>query len=180
MPMIILISLMSFSCGNREEHMAKLKETVQLEIETSMAQKADALKETVRNFYSSLSTAPNEDTAKGVALWMDNQWESTPMPAGGPYLEGFVKTLHMFHGMIPDLQWDVQEMLVDGNKVIVRSMASGTPNSPEGYFFGTPTEGVKRFEVMTIDIHTVEDGKITKSFHVEDWLTAVQQVNANE
>ena len=51
-------------------------------------------------------------------------------------------------------------MLVVDNRVIVRSIATGTPNSPEGYFFGVPTDGSKSFEVQTIDIHTVEDGKL--------------------
>ena len=135
------------------------------------------LKATVQKFYDALSTTPNDSTAAATTEWMANDWNSSPTPQGGAGLEGFVKTLFMFHGMIPDLKWDVQEMLVDGNRVIVRSKASGTPNSPEGYFFGVPTDGSKSFEVQTIDIHTVEDGKMTTAFHVEDWATAIQQVS---
>jgi predicted ester cyclase len=86
----------------------------------------------------------------------------------------------MFHGMIPDLKWEVQEMLVEGNRVIVRSKATGTPNSPEGYFFGVPTDGSKSFEIQTIDIHTIEGGKMIRSFHTEDWATAIQQVGPSQ
>ena len=149
---------------------------VQHQNDTTM--NADALKATVQNFYDALSTTPNDSTAAATAEWMATDWNSSPTPQGGAGLEGFVKTLFMFHGMIPDLKWDVQEMLVDGNRVIVRSKASGTPNSPEGYFFGVPTDGSKSFEVQTIDIHTVEDGKMTTAFHTEDWATAMQQVTA--
>jgi len=85
--------------------------------------------------------------------------------------------LGAFGGMIPDLNWDVKEMLVDGNRVTVRSIASGTPNSPEGHFFGAPTDGSKKFEIMTIDVHTIENGKMVRSYHVEDWATAIQQVS---
>ena len=67
-------------------------------------------------------------------------------------------------------------MLQEGNKVIVRSLASGTPN---GNFMGTPTDGSKSFKIMTIDIHTVENGQVVEVYHVEDWLTAIGQLSTN-
>lgn len=150
----------------------------QLDAQTKKRKKMEKeLKTTVQQFYDALSTAPADGSAAQIANWMETDWNSTPTPAGGAGLEGFVKTLHMFHGMIPDLKWDVKEMLVSGNKVIVRSEASGTPNSPEGYFFGVPTKGEKTFSIQTIDIHTVENGKLAKAYHCEDWATAIQQVS---
>lgn len=138
------------------------------------------LKTTVQQFYDALSTAPNDNSAVEIGHWMATDWTSTPTPAGGPGLEGFVKTLHLFHGMIPDLNWEVKEMLVDGNRVIVRSEATGTPNSPEGHFFGVPTSGKKSFSVQTIDIHTLKDGKMVRGYHCEDWAAAIQQVSGQE
>jgi hypothetical protein len=29
---------------------------------------------------------------------------------------------------------------------------------------------------MTIDIHSIENGKITQVYHLEDWATAIQQL----
>ncbi len=158
------------------QHKTEAHEDEQAQNSTEM--NAEQLKATVQQFYDALSTAPNENTATEIGEWMATDWNSTPTPAGGKGLEGFVKTLYMFHGMIPDLNWDVKEMLVDGNRVTVRSIATGTPNSPEGYFFGVPTDGTKSFEVQTIDVHTVENGKMTIGFHVEDWQAAIQQVSA--
>ncbi|MEM6771687.1 MAG: ester cyclase [Bacteroidota bacterium] len=135
-----------------------------------------ALKVIAQQFYDQLSDPNNENREALSAVYMADGWVSTPQPLGGPGRQGFVNTLAAFGGMIPDLKWSVQEMLVDGNRVIVRSIASGTPNSPEGHFFGVPTKGGKKFEVPTIDIHTIEDGKMVSSFHVEDWATAMQQV----
>ena len=135
-----------------------------------------AKKDLVQNFYNQLSDPLNANADELSAKYMNDDWLSTPRPLGGPGRAGFLKTLGMFGGMIPDLKWDVQEMLVAGNRVIVRSVASGTPNSPEGYFFGVPTSGAKKFEIMTIDIHEIQDGKIVRAFHVEDWATAIQQV----
>ena len=169
----LLVGVLFAACGDHQAHLDHLKS----EIETMEKQQADSLKAVVQNFYDALSTTPNDGTAAATAGWMAATWKSTPTPPGGADLEGFVKTLFMFHGIIPDLKWDVQEMLVDGNRVIVRSKATGTPNSPEGYFYGVPTDGSKSFEIQTIDIHTVEDGKLVTSYHTEDWATAIQQVS---
>lgn len=65
-------------------------------------------------------------------------------------------------------------MLVDGDRVIVRGEATGTPAGP---FFGVP-HGGKSFRIMSIDIHTVKDGKLVTSYHVEDWATAMRQLSA--
>ena len=32
----------------------------------------------------------------------------------------------------------------------------------------------KSFDTMAIDIHEVENGKIKKTWHIEDWLTALK------
>ena len=42
---------------------------------------------------------------------------------------------------------------------------------------GVP-QGGKSFKLMSIDIHTVESGKITRSYHVEDWVGATRQLSA--
>ena len=63
--------------------------------------------------------------------------------------------------------------MVDGNRIIVRSVASGTPVGP---FFGVPPSG-KTFKIMTIDIHTIIDGKAITAHHVEDWAGALRQLS---
>lgn len=173
----ILFAALLVSCGTTEAQLKQIKSETKKELSEMENTKATELKAIAQRFYDALSTTPNDATATTTAEFMVSDWNSTPTPAGGAGLEGFVKTLHMFHGMIPDLDWKVQEMLVDGNRVIVRSIATGTPNSPEGYFFGVPTDGSKSFNVQTIDIHTIEDGKFVRSFHTEDWATAIQQVS---
>ena len=91
--------------------------------------------------------------------------------------EQLIGQLGFFWQMIPDLKWDPQEIIESKNQVIVRSKVSGTPNSPEGKFFGVSTNGTKSFQTMSIDIHTIENGKIVKVNHVEDWSTALKQVS---
>ena len=78
-----------------------------------------------------------------------------------------------FAKLIPDLNWEVEEMIQGGNRVVVRGRATGTPNGP---FFGVDGAG-KSFEIMSIDIHTIEDGKIAQTYHVEDWSGALRQLS---
>ena len=42
---------------------------------------------------------------------------------------------------------------------------------------GGPTQGVKSFTIMTIDVHTIAGGRITQVHHLEDWGTAMKQVS---
>ncbi|MEL7396409.1 MAG: ester cyclase [Pseudomonadota bacterium] len=140
----------------------------------SLAQADD--REVVEAFYTQLLSAPNApDFADRVADVVVEDWVSIPTPRGGPDAEGLVKSLQGFGAAIPDLNWEIQEILQDGNRYIVRSIATGTPAKP---FFGIEPKG-KSFEIMTIDIHTVEDGKIVRSYHVEEWAKAMQQLSAD-
>jgi predicted ester cyclase len=75
---------------------------------------------------------------------------------------------------IPDLKWEIKEILVSGNQVTVRGEATGTP---AGEFMGAPHSG-KSFKLMSIDVHTLEGGKMVRSYHIEDWLGAVRQLSA--
>ena len=77
-----------------------------------------------------------------------------------------------FGRAIPDLAWTIKEVFTDGDRIIVRSEASGTP---AGDFMGVPHSG-KSFRIMAIDIHTVENGKLVMAHHVEDWASGLRQL----
>lgn len=83
--------------------------------------------------------------------------------------------LGFFWKLIPNLKWVPQEIVNEGNKFVVRSLASGTPN---GDFKGLLTDGTKSFEIMTIDIHNIVDGKVQEVHHLEDWGTAMKQLQS--
>jgi len=128
----------------------------------------------VEAFYGLLSATQAEDLDARVRDVVVEDWESIPTPRGGAGAEGLSNTLKFFGSIIPDLKWAPQEILEVGNRFVVRSIATGTPT---GKFFGVePKAG---FEIMTIDIHEVENGKIIRSYHVEDWARAIRQVSGN-
>ena len=73
---------------------------------------------------------------------------------------------------VPDLSWSIRDVMVSGNKIIVRGEGRGTPIET---FRGIAATG-RSFRVMSIDIHTVRDGKIAQSYHIEDWAGARRQI----
>ena len=78
------------------------------------------------------------------------------------------------HKAVPDLKWEIKEVLVSDDRVIVRGEASGTP---AGAFMGVPGGG-RSFRIMSIDVHTIKDGKMIQVYYVEDWMGAVRQLSA--
>lgn len=132
-------------------------------------------KESIAEFYGKALTV-NSDTTPTAVL--------APLLAEGYESAGSVESknaeqlsgqLEFFWKIVPDLKWELQEVLNDGDVYVVRSFASGTPN---GDFMGMPTDGSKSFKIMTIDIHTMKDGQFIKTRHVEDWATAMRQLKA--
>jgi ketosteroid isomerase-like protein len=85
-----------------------------------------------------------------------------------------IKVVSNFATTIPDMKFDIKEMLVAGDRVIVRGEVTGTPS---GDLFGVPHSG-KSFRMMAIDIQTIKDGRIAKTFHMENWLSAIGQLRA--
>ena len=133
-------------------------------------------KEAVNEFYNKALTVNKETTPD---LVLNNILANNFVSKGSienKTKEQLTGQLGFFWKLIPDLKWEPQEILNDGNKYIVRSLATGTPN---GDFMGLPTDGTKSFSIMTIDIHTVIDGKVTVVYHLEDWVTAMKQLKYN-
>lgn len=101
-------------------------------------------------------------------------WGPEDVPGGCWGREQSIKTIANFAKTIPDMKFDIKEVLVSGNRVIVRGEVSGTPF---GDFFGVPYGG-KSFKISAIDIQTVEGGKIARTWHMENWLLALGQLRA--
>src|SRR5215813_14191204 len=83
-----------------------------------------------------------------------------------------IKVVGNFAKSIPDMKFDIKEVLVVGDRVIVRGEVSGTP---AGDLFGVP-HTAKSFRIMAIDIQTIRDGKIARTYHLENWLSALGQL----
>jgi predicted ester cyclase len=127
----------------------------------------------VRDFYTKALTVNAETTAAAVldrvladSFQSINSQDTKPKAALMKQVEGFWK-------LIPDLRWAPQDVVVTGNKVVVRSVATGTPS---GAFMGLELDGKRSFRIDTIDIHELDAGRIARVHHLEDWATAIKQL----
>jgi predicted ester cyclase len=128
----------------------------------------------VRSFYSRvLSATSSPDLAERMSQALSPSWESIGDYTGAKKTrEQFAAQLQGFRKLIPDLTWAVEELIEVGNRIVVRGRASGTPS---GEFFGVPHTG-RKFEIMSVDVHTIENGRIVRTYHVEDWAGALKQL----
>lgn len=134
--------------------------------------------DTVRAFYTDVLSAPAETTKERYYELFSPEVVSIPTPPGGPGAEGMVNTIAFLGQVVPDLTWEPQEVIeLDDGRYVVRGLASGTPVGP---FFGVETPTGRSFEIMSIDILTLEGGKITHIYHLEDWTSAIAQLTADE
>lgn len=73
---------------------------------------------------------------------------------------------------VPNLRWTIEDIRTFGDQIVVRGKATGTPT---GELFGAKPTG-KSFNTMALDVFTVRDGKLASAYHVENWMTALQQI----
>jgi len=129
----------------------------------SFALTAEEGRSIVAPFYEFLSnpSAQQAELARGV---FHSDWRSYYSNSDSKGLEQTIKAISGFGQLIPDLNWEVKQVKVAGDTVIVRGEATGTP---AGDFFGVPHSG-NSFKIMSIDMHTIVDGKVKTSEDFED------------
>ena len=127
----------------------------------------------VAPFYDGLNATPGKDIAGVLRQATAPEWVSCGTNDVCGAREQVIAAIVGRHKAIPDLKWEIKEVLVSGNRVTVRGEATGTP---AGEFMGVP-HGGKSFRLMSIDVHTIEADKLVRSYHIEDWLGAVRQLS---
>lgn len=140
---------------------------------STMGTGKSADKDIVKSFYTDCLTVNNHaDAAVVMGKLLADDFQSINAKETKSKA-ALTKQIQFFWKLIPDLKWLPEEILQDGKRIIVRSTASG---SPIGDFMGLKLDGSRFFKIMSIDIHTVENGKIKTIYHQEEWITAIGQL----
>lgn len=132
----------------------------------------DDARSIIAPFYDALNAPASKDVRALVEGVASADWRSYSGEGVSKGREEFIQQATGFGRLIPDLAWEIKEVVADGDTIVVRSEASGTPAAD---FMGVP-HGGKRFAIMTIDMHTLADGKLVRAHHVEDWAGALRQL----
>jgi steroid delta-isomerase-like uncharacterized protein len=74
----------------------------------------------------------------------------------------------------PDIQWTLEEMVAEGDRVAARFMMRGTHH---GVFFGVPPTG-RPINVQAMNFYRFADGQITEERGQPDLLDLLRQIGA--
>ena len=87
---------------------------------------------------------------------------------------GYLAIIGMMRRGFPDIQWTVEEMVVEGDKVTARFTMRGTH---QGTFFGVPPTG-KKIAVQAMNIYRLSDGQFVEEHGQPDMLGLLKQIGA--
>jgi predicted ester cyclase len=88
--------------------------------------------------------------------------------------DGVAGSLAAIIDAVPDFHWEVQEILVDGDRLAVRLLNSGTPAKE---WNGIAPTG-RSFQVAEHAIYRVADGRFVEMMNLHDSAEVARQLNA--
>ena len=95
-----------------------------------------------------------------------------PEPMRGP--AGYLAIIGMMRGGFPDIQWTLEEVIAEGDKVAARFTMRGTHR---GTFFGVPPTG-KTIAVQAMNFYRLSGGQFVEERGQPDLLGLLQQIGA--
>ena len=93
-------------------------------------------------------------------------------PMRGP--AGYLAVIAMMRGGFPDIQWTIEELIAEEEKVAARFTMRGTQL---GVFFGVPPTG-KKIQVQAMNFYRFAGGRIVEERGQPDLLGLMQQIGA--
>jgi len=128
-------------------------------------------KAAVRRFYEEVWGKGNLDVADELSV--ENFVDHNPVdPNLPPGIEGFKQIVPMFRTAFPDLQFTVEDLIADGDKVVSRLTIRATH---KGEFMGILPTG-KQATITAIDIVRIVDGKMVERWGEVDMFRLMQEL----
>jgi steroid delta-isomerase-like uncharacterized protein len=133
---------------------------------------AEENKEIVRQFWGVWEEGNLGLVDELVGLDYVNHSPGIPNQPEGP--EGIKAVVSMFRAGMPDLRVVIEDVIAEGDKVMMRYRIEGTH---EGELFGVPPTG-RRVSIESITVERVSGRKIREHWRVTDTLDMMQQLGA--
>jgi len=93
-------------------------------------------------------------------------------PLRGP--DGYLGLLSMLRGGFSDVQWTLEDVVAEGDKVAARFTMRGTHT---GVFMGVPPSG-RPFTVTSMGIYRISNGQIVEEHGLSDMMGIMIQIGA--
>jgi steroid delta-isomerase-like uncharacterized protein len=126
----------------------------------------------MNRFVKFINTASDQLASELVAPQAAFYIPGNQEPLRGP--AGYLALIGMMRSGFPDIQWTLEETIVEGEKVAARFTMRGTH---QGAFLGVPPTG-KKIVVQAMNLYRIADGKIVEERGQPDMLGLMQQIGA--
>ncbi len=126
----------------------------------------------VRRMYEEILNKGNLALADEIIALDAFSHQPAAPPESLPGPEGVKRVVKMLQSAFPDQHTTIEEMIAEGDKVVMRGTLSGTH---KGNFLGIPPTG-KHFTMTQIHILRLVDGKVTEHWVNRDDLGMMQQL----
>jgi len=114
------------------------------------------------------------DAPEGLAdqIFSADVVDHNPQPGQGQGREGIKQIIDLYHAAFPDLRVTNDEIIVSGDRAVLRWSATGTH---QGNQLGVPATH-RRVRMTGIDILRLEDGRIAERWGEANGLEMMQQI----
>jgi steroid delta-isomerase-like uncharacterized protein len=129
-------------------------------------------KDTMNRFVQFINTADEKLAAELVSPDAIFYVPGSPEPMRGP--SGYMAIIGMMRSGFPDIQWTLEEMVSEDERVAARFTMNGTH---KGTFFGVPPTG-KPIKVQASNFYKFSNGKIVEEYGQPDTFSLMQQIGA--
>ncbi|MFJ9909643.1 ester cyclase [Streptomyces sp. NPDC101152] len=121
-----------------------------------------------RRFYEALSTGDSALVDETLAAG----WEAVPALRAGGGPEGWKAGIAHLRAVFSDLSVEIEHVVVNRDMVAVRTVSRGKHT---GELLGVEGTG-REVEFRAADFHHVIDGRIVRTWHLEDYFSIATQI----
>jgi predicted ester cyclase len=130
-------------------------------------------KATLRRLIDGMNTNDVEIISKTIdELVEPNVVVRNPLPLDVPGAQGLKRVFTTLHRAYPDLHFTIEDLIAEGDKVVVRNSVTGTH---QGEYMGIPPTG-KAVTYNEIFIARFVNGRVAEAWEVVDVLAQMRQL----
>ncbi|MEU8358081.1 ester cyclase [Nonomuraea sp. NPDC048882] len=115
----------------------------------------------LRNWYMRYAAALNAHEFDGMDEFINDEVLLGGVPGTR---DDVVDTLKGIVGAVPDIHWEIEELLLDRDGIAVRAINTGTPAKD---WLGVPPSGAS-FKIVEYAIYKVKDGRFVQMTNLHD------------
>lgn len=127
-------------------------------------------KQRASDYFKAFATKDKKWLEANVASTYVRRDTTLPFAVVGP--QGVLQLGDLLLGAFSEIELDIQDVIAEGDKVLVRLNFRGVQSGP----FGPYPASNKRFDVMVLDLFRMKDGKIAEQWPAIDNLGLQQQI----